>query len=218
MKVADGLEIMNLLNRIRDYDSSLFAHSLHVCELSMRIAEHMNLDRTTCEELYIAALLHDYGKIYYPKIFLFKQGRFTDKERTLVQMHVDFGVQRLQECGCISQKVIEGIRQHHECLDGTGYPVGTKDLGVLGRIIGVADIYDALTQRRCYKGAYPVALSIQMLKDNGGKKYDDKVVNALECVLAEGLDYSDIDKFISSDSDNSRPNYSACPSKIQHSE
>ena len=78
---------------------------------------------------------------------------------------------------------MDGISQHHERLDGSGYPKGTKDIKILGRILGVADVFDALTNDRCYKGPCSVKYSCDVIRKDGGIKFDEKVIDSLETVV-----------------------------------
>ena len=136
--------------------------------------------------LFLSAPLHDIGKVGVPDHILLKPGRLTPDEMTLMKQHADFGrkiifstAERIEGDNFL---VIAGdiAASHHEKWDGTGYPLGLAGSAIplAGRIMAVADIYDALISRRCYKEPFPHALATTLMRDNRGQAFDPAVLDA----------------------------------------
>lgn len=191
MQILDRIQVFTLLEDIERYDNDTFMHCVRVNNLSMMVAENMHLSEQMKEDLFVASLLHDYGKIFIPKKLLFKKGRMTTDEYHVAKLHVKLGVEYLKDFSCCSAECIKGIRQHHERLDGLGYPDGICNIGILGRIIGVVDVFDALTDTRCYKGRCSREYSRKVLRSDGGIKLDEEVINCLEKILDNDYVFDD---------------------------
>lgn len=134
-------------------DQYTHQHSRNVANLSVQIARRMGMTESQTKEVEIAALLHDIGKIGIQDAILLKPGRLTLEEFQLIQRHPLIGMEMLQHASMISQQILHSIGQHHEKLNGSGYPKGLKGQEILvsSRIIAVVDIYDALVNKRVYK-------------------------------------------------------------------
>lgn len=138
------------------------------------------------EELRVASMLHDVGKVAIPDGILQKPGRLTPEERAVMQRHCDHGRSVLERAGRLTGSggylplaaAIAGA--HHEKYDGTGYPRGTSGDGIplAARIVAVADVFDALTHRRVYKEAWPVDEALAYLAERRGSDFDPAVVDA----------------------------------------
>jgi HD-GYP domain-containing protein (c-di-GMP phosphodiesterase class II) len=133
---------------IRGRDSVLAEHVLRCSLLALVVGRHMGLDRGALNELGIAALLHDVGKVRLPREILHKTESLTDEERQLVERHVGWGVEILRANPGISPRILEAVGQHHERYDGNGYPAGRRAgmLGEFGQVLAMVDYYDHLTQ------------------------------------------------------------------------
>ncbi len=155
-------------------------HSERVALLAKRIAEAMGLSEADQEVFYLAGLLHDVGKIGVPESVLLKEGRLTDEEFGAVKRHPDIGSRIL---GGIKQldMICLGVRYHHEKFDGTGYPDGLagEDIPLMGRVICLADSFDAMTSDRCYREGLGLDTAIEEVKQSAGTHFDQKVVEAL---------------------------------------
>ncbi len=152
-------------------------HSLRVARISERLAELMDYSPEESRQIYLAGLLHDVGKIGVPESVLCKPGKLTDEEFEHIKRHPSIASRIL---GGIRQldDVAVGILTHHERLDGKGYPQGLtgKDMPIEGRIIGLADCFDAMTSDRCYRAALPLSAVIEEIRKHSGTQFDPELV------------------------------------------
>ncbi|MBQ7485985.1 MAG: HD-GYP domain-containing protein [Clostridia bacterium] len=148
-------------------------HSLRVADYSRAIAEAAGKTVEECENIYYAALLHDVGKIGIPKSILAKPGRLTDEEFEQIKQHTVMGSQILANMSMIPWLSI-GARYHHERYNGRGYPEGLKGEAIpeIGRIIAVADAYDAMTSNRSYRNAIPQHIVREEIVKGIGTQFD----------------------------------------------
>ncbi len=159
------------LSRIRDKDSYLMEHSVNVALLMSILGKHLQLDRDYLHQCVTGALLHDIGKILIPDEVLHKPGKLTDEEFATMKKHVTFSRKILQKNKRFAQASVNVAAQHHERLDGRGYPNGLKgdEISAEGRMAAVVDIYDAITADRVYhKGMTPSVALKRMLEWTDG--------------------------------------------------
>ncbi len=169
-------------------------HSVRVQQLSYEIAKKLGLKDKILRRISFAALFHDIGKIHVSNEILNKPGRLTDDEYDRIKEHPSLGRDELDRLNHgIDTEEYQAIRtiviQHHERIDGTGYPDGLKgdDILIEAKIIAAADTYDAMTSDRIYRGAMERGAALDELKTLKGKHYDPEVIDALvECVLESG--------------------------------
>ncbi len=168
-------------------DPYTFGHSENVASLSVLIGEKLGLDEKELIGLRIAALLHDSGKIAVPAEILFKPAQLNELEWEFMKLHPVIGYEFIKNVDFL-WPVAEGVLQHHERLDGSGYPYGLKgnEITLFARIIAVADVVDAITSFRPYRPAIPLESAIQEIVAGRGKKYDPDVVDACLEVIHEG--------------------------------
>ncbi len=148
-------------------------HQRRVAQLACAIAHEMGLDRETIEGIRIAALLHDIGKIYVPAEFLSKPGLLTDIERILLKTHPQVGYDILKNID-FTRPVAEIVLQHHEKIDGSGYPQGLTGDNILleAKILGVADITEAMASHRPYRPSLGIKAALKEISRNKGTLYD----------------------------------------------
>jgi putative nucleotidyltransferase with HDIG domain len=160
-------------------------HSQRVCEVSMMIGERMGLNSEALEELRVGTILHDIGKIGVPDSILNKPGRLTDEEFLIMKSHPVIGYEICSPLG-LSEGVLMIIRNHHEKLDGTGYPDGLKggELPLSLRIVCVADAFDAMSSRRPYRDVMAMSRVIAELSAGAGVQFDPVVVEMLKDLLS----------------------------------
>lgn len=154
-------------------------HSRRVTEYSVAIAEELNLTRQEIEDIRYAGLLHDVGKIGIKDSIIRKPGRLTDEEYAIIKKHPSIGARILRPVDFLADK-IPGVLHHHEYYDGRGYPdhmVG-EDIPLAGRIICVADAFDAMTTNRPYRKGLTVQTAIGELTKFSGKQFDPVCVEA----------------------------------------
>ena len=167
------------LIELLQYDRALFIHSLHVTIYSLLLAHQAKFETPQLLELAKAALLHDIGKISVSPKVLYKPGKLTDTEFDQIKEHVAYGCSYLKNRTTLSTAILKGIQQHHERLDGSGYPNGATFLHPYAKIIAVADIFDALTAERCCKKSMSVNDAYRILKLDAQTKIEPKYVSIL---------------------------------------
>lgn len=161
-------------------------HSERVTAMALRIAHAMGLPAKGLQIVHRGALLHDIGKIGTPPAILDKPGKLEAWENEIMQNHVQVGIRILEPIDCFRDMLCV-VAQHHERLDGTGYPAGLAgdQISLHARIVAVADAYDALTSDRPYRKGMPQEIAIKMLQEKSGTQFDPKVVESLIDVAAK---------------------------------
>lgn len=146
-------------------DEYTFKHSVDVATIGMVIAKKQELSEKEIHEIGIVGLLHDLGKCKIPNEILNKPGKLTDEETSVMQQHPVLGYRILNGKHNVSQEVMRGVLQHHEKINGKGYPLGlTGDqISPYAKIISVADIYDALVTARPYKNPMTQRDAVEMI-------------------------------------------------------
>lgn len=154
-------------------DPYTHGHSLRVTMYSLILAKKLNLDETTLEEIETAGLLHDIGKIGIPQSILCKPGKLTDEEYEVMKSHPAQAEKMLM--GIKKLTVVSNwLRAHHERWDGRGYPYGLKgeEIPISGRIIALADTYDAMTSTRSYRKALSHETAMEEIQRCSGTQFD----------------------------------------------
>jgi putative nucleotidyltransferase with HDIG domain len=161
-----------------------YAHSWRVAELAARLGAELGLDQCRLATLHLGALFHDVGKLKLATEILAKPSALTSTERACVQRHAELGVELAYDAR-LAPAVVQLIKQHHERLDGSGYPcgLGGDQLNLEVRILAVCDVYDALAADRPYAPAWPQEQALAYLRRNAGRLFDPKCVDALQHVL-----------------------------------
>lgn len=165
-------------------DSYTYGHSQRVAHYSQKIAEELGFSEEKCEGIYRVALLHDIGKCFIPDEILKKAGGLSEEEVEKVKLHPVKGAEMVKGLSLVPG-IYDGILYHHERYDGKGYPTGKKgkDIPLIGRIITVADAYNAMTSDRVYRGKLTQAQAEKELKENRGTQFDPEIVDAFLKVL-----------------------------------
>lgn len=177
--------ILDLADQVNDKDPYTFQHNERVKDYAIKISDKLNLDIDRKQNIVFAALFHDVGKIELPGALLTKKEELTIDEWALIKEHPELGAKMLAETHF--SEIAEIILQHHERLDGSGYPQGLRDEQIMleARIIAVADVFDAMTSDRAYRAALPVDVSIAEIELMKEILFDGKVVDALIEILEE---------------------------------
>ena len=165
---------------LRTYDDYTYRHSVNVAVLSTIIGMGMGLEQEMLNDLCVAAMFHDMGKLMIDTEVINKPGRLTKEEFALIKMHPQLSLDLLAGRWNVSLESKEAILSHHENYDGSGYPRGLRkdEIPLYARIIHVADVYDALTSKRPYKDPYTPSESIEYLMGGCHILFDPVVVNA----------------------------------------
>jgi response regulator RpfG family c-di-GMP phosphodiesterase len=164
-------------------DESQGNRSARMACYAATIAHHHGLNLRQQKQLIAAAPLHDIGKIGVPEHVLFKRGELSSSERLQTQRHTLIGFELLRnESSPLLQLAAEIALSHHERWDGAGYPMGLsgEDIPLSGRIVAVADAYDALTSRRLFNPPWRVDSAMSAIRHESGKRFDPKVVRSFE--------------------------------------
>jgi HD-GYP domain-containing protein (c-di-GMP phosphodiesterase class II) len=186
---ADGtVQAMGALVEMRDPYTA--GHERRTAALVIAIAEDMGLDRDAVIALDMTARMHDIGQIAVPAEILTRPGPLTETEMALVRTHpeVAFGILTPIDFGHAAAEV---ILQHHERLDGSGYPRGLKGDEILPQalVLAVADVVEAMSSHRPYRPALGTAAALAELRENAGRLYHADVVAACERVFAAGFEF-----------------------------
>jgi putative two-component system response regulator len=176
---SETLQLLAVAGEYRDDETS--QHTERVGSMSAEIGERMGLSAESVALLREAAPLHDIGKLAIPDRVLLKPERLVEDEQELMQTHTTLGARllfgsrspALQLAGVIAES-------HHEWWDGSGYPQGLigSDIPLVGRVVAVADVFDALTHDRPYKPAWPVEQAVALIRSSAGSQFDPRVVEA----------------------------------------
>lgn len=175
-----------LVNAIEAKDPYTMGHTARVARISLGIAREMNLTTARIDRLKMAAELHDIGKIGVKEGIINKSGALTDEEYEDIKLHVEMGEMILKPIKYL-EDILPYIRGHHEKWDGTGYPDGLKEeeCPLEGRIIALADAFDAMTSQRSYNKALSYTEAIARVEQSSGKHFDPDVVRAFVRMMAK---------------------------------
>lgn len=163
--IEDNDAIAIDISALKTSDEYTFKHSVDVATIAMIIAKHQGLPAHAIHEIGVTGLLHDIGKTKIPLEILNKPGRLDDDEFAIMKQHSAYGFQMIKDRDDISPAICLGVLQHHEKLNGKGYPmgVGPEKISPYARILAVADIYDALVTERPYKKAFSQRDAVEMI-------------------------------------------------------
>ncbi|WP_144394881.1 HD-GYP domain-containing protein [Pleionea sediminis] len=180
--LIDGLledtDSMHLVTMIRHKDEYLLEHSINVALLMAAFALHMELSREVARELTLGAFLHDIGKVKVDEKILNKPGPLTKEEFEHIKEHVKYGLEAVANDPNVSDTARCVIGEHHEFLDGSGYPgklIG-EQISLYGRMATIVDTYDAITSDRCYQDGQISSKAFRIMLQNTESQYDTELV------------------------------------------
>jgi putative nucleotidyltransferase with HDIG domain len=184
-----GPTVRALLVRLAHKDDYTAEHTHGVALRTVQVGEELGLAPVRLRDLAIGGLLHDVGKLSVPNEILQKPGALTDDEFEVIKRHPEAGSRLVRELG-FSDQVARLVLDHHERLDGSGYPrgIGAPDLDVETRILAVCDVFDALLSKRVYRDAWTLEAALELLGREAGRTFDSNVVEALERVIEREQD------------------------------
>lgn len=173
------------LSKLRGADEYTFNHCLSVSVLAMIFGQYMDLDSQEVMQLGLSGLLHDLGKFDVPLKVLNKPGKLSPEEFEVMKQHPKYGYKRLAAVENIDKAILPGVLYHHERYDGQGYPIGVggDDLPLVAQVVGMADVYDALTSRRVYKAAMLPAKAMSLMYSMRKQNFDPKMLEHFVCCL-----------------------------------
>jgi HD-GYP domain-containing protein (c-di-GMP phosphodiesterase class II) len=186
-----GARVRALMVRLAEKDTSTEEHTRRVAMLAVELGELLGLSGSRLRSLAMGALLHDIGKLSLPTAILQKPAALDDDEYEIVKLHPERGRELLGELGGFDKTVTRLVLDHHERLDGSGYPRGISgdQLDLETRILAVCDVYDALVSDRVYRAAWSRERALMLLRDEAGTAFDLRCVDALERVVGEDREF-----------------------------
>lgn len=170
--------VMLHLNEVRGLDSYIFSHSVNVCMLSLIIGLFLKIKGDQLRNLGLAALLHDVGRSKVPKTILYKPARLSVEEFKKVKKHPISGCQLLRSSQQFDESIALTALQHHERLDGSGYPYGLSgdQIGLFPRIVAVADVFDALLSDRPFRKAFFPHQAVEIIVNAASGQFDPDIL------------------------------------------
>lgn len=176
--VMKNKKIRNILINLNEFDNYTFTHSINVGILSVLIGNKLKLNKLELYNLGVAALLHDVGKMFIGNDIINKPSKLTNEEFEIIKKHPKLGCCYLEKYIDLDKSSYIGILEHHEKYDGTGYPskLAGNEISLFGRIISIADVYDALISERPYRQKIEHSEVIKFTKSNANKHFDPKIV------------------------------------------
>lgn len=179
-------ELMSILSDVCVHDTYIFTHSLNVTLYSLAIGIELKLPSSQLEDIGLGAIMHDIGKVAIPKEILLKPERLTNEEFTVIKTHATEGFELLRNTQTVPLLVAHCAFQHHERLDGSGYPRGIKeqDIHDYAKIIAVADVFDAVTSNRVYRPAMLPHEGLEMLYAGVERQFQTKIIKAFHKSVA----------------------------------
>jgi putative two-component system response regulator len=182
--------LWHLAQAAEEQDAGRQEHAVRVARTARTVAEQLGLGKADADLLYRAAPLHDVGKLAVPREILLKPGRLTETEFERIKDHTTIGALLLADDSSEVLRIAAEIAlTHHEWWNGHGYPAGLagEDIPLSGRVVALADVFDALTHDRPYKSAWPVDQAVAEITGLAGRQFDPRVVEAFMCLDAQAL-------------------------------
>jgi putative nucleotidyltransferase with HDIG domain len=178
--------ILAISKAVEARDPYTAGHQQRVSRLARSIAQKMGLDKELIEGIRMGAIIHDIGKIQLPAEILSKPGKLTEAEFELIKSHPESGFKILEDVK-FPWPVADIAYQHHERIDGSGYPRGLKgdEICLEAKVIAVADVVEAMSSHRPYRPSLGMEMAIDEIKNHRGTKYDEACVDACVKLLAE---------------------------------
>jgi HD-GYP domain-containing protein (c-di-GMP phosphodiesterase class II) len=173
------------LGRLRSVNEYTYCHSMSVCILMVSFAKHLGFEENLIKEIGIGAILHDVGTSKIPPEILNKKSTLTENEYEIIKKHVQYGKEIMEQTTGISDISIVTAYEHHERMDGSGYPNGLKgdDISILGQAMGIVDVYDALTTKRSFRGKIHPTEALRMIYGWGEARFNSTLVQEfIRCI------------------------------------
>jgi HD-GYP domain-containing protein (c-di-GMP phosphodiesterase class II) len=175
--------IQTLVGVVEAKDLYTYGHSERVASIARCLAHEMGLSSQDCQDIYLAGLLHDIGKVGVPDDVLLKPGKLNDAEFAKIKLHPEIGAKLIQGLKPLV-KLVPGVLHHHEAFDGSGYPhrLAGESIPLMARILAVADAFDAMTSCRPYRVGMSREVAEDIIRSGIDKQWDGRVVEAfLSC-------------------------------------
>ncbi|XME02481.1 HD-GYP domain-containing protein [Lachnospiraceae bacterium C1.1] len=172
-----GIHVFDMLHNMRSFDDPTFAHSLNVALICNVFGKWLGINKDDLRVLTLSGLLHDVGKLKIPEDIITKPSKLTNEEFSLIKTHAVEGFNVLQPLD-LDERIKNAALMHHERCDGSGYPFGLthKEIDPFARIVAIADVYDAMTSKRVYRGPLCPFRVIEIFENEGLQKYDPEYI------------------------------------------
>ncbi|KYH34729.1 cyclic di-GMP phosphodiesterase response regulator RpfG [Clostridium tepidiprofundi DSM 19306] len=172
-------DITKSLYDIKTYDNYTYMHSIDTSIMATFLGLSMEFNELELKDLAVGAILHDIGKTRVPRRIICKKGKLTEDEFDEVKKHPVYGKEMLEKQFSISNKALSAIEQHHERIDGKGYPYGLKDeqISKFGKVVAICDVYDAISNDRTYRKKFSPNEAYELIMAGTGTMFDQKIVN-----------------------------------------
>lgn len=177
--ILDNQDINKCICDIKTYDNYTYIHCLDTSIMATFLALSLNIEKSKIKELAIGSILHDVGKTRVPYNIINKRGKLTEEEFKEVKKHPIYGKEILQKRFRMSDIILNTVIQHHERVDGTGYPYGLTgdDISKYGKIIAICDVYDAVSTNRSYRKKFSHKDAYEFILSGSGSSFDSHIVN-----------------------------------------
>jgi len=174
---------------VAERDQPTAHHCERVAANVRTLGLHHGLATDALDALYWSGLLHDLGKISTPASILLKEGALTAEEYDVIKGHAEKGAEVLLHISDRFHRIAEGVRSHHERWDGSGYPAGLAgtEIPLFGRLLAVADVFEAMTAPRPYRPSLPVDVVLEHLREGAGTHFDREIVALFVDLVERGL-------------------------------
>ena len=172
-EVTSKVDQIQYISQVRVRDEFTYSHILDVTALSVALAKKVGFSQEEIQEIALAALLHDLGKLLIPRDIMFKPSRLTEKEFKVMQLHPELGYNIIRDVLRLPEHIARPALEHQEMYSGGGYPQGLKgnEIHPYSHLVKIADVYDALTSKRPYKESIPSFKAIKIMLSEGEKSF-----------------------------------------------
>jgi len=172
-----SIELLNMLHCMRNYDDTTYVHSMNVAIICNIMGKWLDFSQKDLEVITLCGLLHDIGKLMVPYDLITKPNKLTDAEFTTVKTHTLRGYNLIKAMN-IDSRVKHAVLMHHERCDGSGYPYGfhQEQIDSFAKLVSIADVYDAMTSARVYRGPLCPFEVISIFESEGYSKYDPSYI------------------------------------------
>lgn len=179
-------DVNKSLYDIQTYDNYTYMHCIDTCIMTTFLGMTMNYNEKELKELAIAGVLHDVGKIKIPSKIINKKGRLTEEECSEIKKHPIYGKEILEKNMSIPNTVIKAVEQHHERVDGKGYPYGLNgnEIFKYGKVICICDVYDAVSNDRSYRKKFKPNDAYELVLAGSGNIFDENMVMSFKNTFA----------------------------------
>ena len=184
--IIDMGDVNKSLYDIKTYDNYTYIHSLDTCIMTTFMGLSTGLNDSELKDVGIGAILHDIGKTRISNKIINKQGPLTDEEFNEIKKHPIYGSEILKKDFTMSDTVIKIVEQHHERIDGRGYPYGLKrnEISTYAKIVCICDVYDAISNDRCYRKKFTPNDAYELILSGSGTIFDEELVKLFKNTFA----------------------------------